>query len=128
MADIKTRDTSKGTIKTINKAAVATERMKKAYVMTKDKAEHSTNASENSAEEYASDKIEAATDRAVHETAYRADKVGRWGVRETRQNYQKAKRELRISRPSVQRNSFRNNRSILSENRASELWSVRRNN
>ena len=65
--------------------------MKKAYVMTKDKAEHSTNASENSAEEYASDKIEAATDRAVHETAYRADKVGRWGVRETRQNYQKAK-------------------------------------
>ena len=62
MADIKTRDTSKGTIKTINKAAVATERMKKAYVMTKDKAEHSTNASENSAEEYASDKIEAATD------------------------------------------------------------------
>ena len=32
MADIKTRDTSKGTIKTINKAAVATERMKKAYV------------------------------------------------------------------------------------------------
>ena len=91
MADIKTRDTSKGTIKTINKAAVATERMKKAYVMTKDKAEHSTNALENSAEEYASDKIEAATDRAVHETAYRADKVGRWGVRETRQNYQKAK-------------------------------------
>ena len=78
MADIKTRDTSKGTIKTINKAAVATERMKKAYVMTKDKAEHSTNASENSAEEYASDKIEAATDRTVHETAYRADKVGRW--------------------------------------------------
>ena len=27
MADIKTRDTSKGTIKTINKAAVATERI-----------------------------------------------------------------------------------------------------
>ena len=40
MADIKTRDTRKGTIKTINKTAVATERMKKAYVMTKDKAEH----------------------------------------------------------------------------------------
>ena len=117
MADIKTRDTSKGTIKTINKAAVATERMKKAYVMTKDKAEHSTNASENSAEEYASDKIEAATDRAVHETAYRADKVGRWGVRETRQNYQKAKTGIE---------NFKTKRSILSENRASELWSVRR--
>ncbi len=45
MAGIKIRDTRKGTIKTINKAAVATERMKKAYVMTKDKAEHSANAS-----------------------------------------------------------------------------------
>ena len=56
-------DVYKRQIKTINKAAVATERMKKAYVMTKDKAEHSTNASENSAEEYASDKIEAATDK-----------------------------------------------------------------
>ena len=38
----------------------------------------------------------------------------------------KPKGELRISRPSVQRSSFKNNRSILSENRASELWSVRR--
>ena len=45
MADIK-RDTSKGITKAINKAAVATERMKKAYVMTKDKAEHSTDASD----------------------------------------------------------------------------------
>lgn len=126
MADIKTRDTSKGTIKTINKAAVATERMKKAYVMTKDKAEHSTNASENSAEEYASDKIEAATDRAVHETAYRADKVGRWGVRETRQNYQKAKTGIENFKTKRAEKQLQNNRSILSENRASELWSVRR--
>lgn len=126
MADIKTRDTSKGTIKTINKAAVATERMKKAYVMTKDKAEHSTNASENSAEEYASDKIEAATDRTVHETAYRVDKVGRWGVRETRQNYQKAKTGIENFKTKHAEKQLQNNRSILSENRASELWSVRR--
>lgn len=31
MADIKTRDAVKGTIKTIDKAAVASERMKTAY-------------------------------------------------------------------------------------------------
>ena len=124
MADIKTRDTSKGTIKTINKAAVATERMKKAYVMTKDKAEHSTNASENSAEEYASDKIEAiGLFTKLHTVRIKsADGVC---VKQGR-IIRKPKRELRISRPSVQRNSFRNNRSILSENRASELWSVRR--
>lgn len=33
MADIKTRDAVKGTIKTIDKAAIATERMKSAYTM-----------------------------------------------------------------------------------------------
>ena len=91
MADIKTRDTSKGTIKTLDKAAIATQRMKQAYIQTKDKAEHSTHASENSPEEYASDRMESATDRAMHKTIEQADKVGRWGVRETKQNYQKAK-------------------------------------
>ena len=34
MADIKTRDAVKGTIKTIDKAAVASERMKSAYAKT----------------------------------------------------------------------------------------------
>ena len=86
MADIKTRDTSKGTIKTLDKAAIATQRMKQAYIQTKDKAEHSTHASESSPEEYASDRMESATDRATHKTIEQADKVGRWGVRETREN------------------------------------------
>lgn len=35
MPDIKTRDTVKGTIKTLDKAAVAGERMKEAYVRTR---------------------------------------------------------------------------------------------
>lgn len=39
MADIKTRDAVKGTIKTLDKAAVASERMKSAYAKTKEKAE-----------------------------------------------------------------------------------------
>lgn len=40
MPDIKTRDVVKGTVKVIDKSAVAAERMKDAYVRTKDKAEH----------------------------------------------------------------------------------------
>lgn len=49
MADIKTRDAVKGTIKTIDKAAVASERMKSAYSKIKDKAEQGCYADENSA-------------------------------------------------------------------------------
>lgn len=57
MADIKTKDNAKGTIRTIDKAAVATQRMKQAYIATKEKAERSVNANSSSAEEYASDKL-----------------------------------------------------------------------
>ena len=53
MADIKTKDNAKGTIRTIDKAAVATQRMKQAYIATKEKAERSVNANSSSAEEYA---------------------------------------------------------------------------
>ena len=34
MADIKTKDNAKGTIRAIDKAAVATQRMKQAYIAT----------------------------------------------------------------------------------------------
>ena len=91
MADIKTRDVVKGTIKTIDKAAVASERMKRAYITTKEKAETSTHASENSVDEYASGKYESGVDVVTHEGVHQLDKAGRWGVRETRENIHKAK-------------------------------------
>ena len=91
MADIKTRDTVKGTIKTLDKAAIAGQKMKQAYIATKDKAEHSVNANENTAEEYAADKTESGIDEIAHKGAYSFDKAGRKGVQETKQNIQSAK-------------------------------------
>lgn len=91
MADIKTRDTVKGTIKTLDKAAVAGQKMKQAYIATKDKAEHSVNTNENTAEEYAADKTEAGIDEIAHKGAFAFDKAGRKGVQETKQNIQSAK-------------------------------------
>ncbi|USP69593.1 lysozyme family protein [Ruminococcus sp. FMB-CY1] len=91
MADIKTRDTVKGTIKTLDKAAVAGQKMKQAYIATKDKAEHSVNTNENTAEEYAADKTEAEIDEIAHKGAYAFNKAGRKGVQETKKNIQSAK-------------------------------------
>jgi len=91
MADIKTRDIVKGTIKTIDKAAVASERMKQAYISTKERAENSTYVTENSADEYASDKFERGIDATVHEGIYQFDKAGRKGVETTKDNIHKAK-------------------------------------
>lgn len=95
MADIKTKDAVKGTIKTLDKAAIAGQRMKQAYVQTKEKAEHSTHAQENSAEEYAADRVEGGIDRVTHEAVYQFDKQGRKGVEATKQNISKAKDGIR---------------------------------
>ena len=40
MADIKTRDVVRGTIKTVDRAAIAERRMKQSYLLTKDQAKH----------------------------------------------------------------------------------------
>lgn len=86
MADIKTKDAIKGTIKTLDKAAVASQRMKRAYISTKEKAETSTHATETSAEEYASDRIEAGTETVLYEGVHQFDKQGRKGVQATKGN------------------------------------------
>jgi len=91
MADIKTRDAVKGTIKTIDKSAVAAERMKDAFIRTKEKANHSYYSAGNSPEEYAADRVtdgaEAVTFGVVHEF----DKRGRKAVQNTKENISKAK-------------------------------------
>ena len=91
MPDIKTRDVVKGTVKVIDKSAVAAERIKDAYVRTKDKAEHSVFAAESSPEEYAADRTLTGTETAAHEVAHGLDKAGRKGVKTTKENISKAK-------------------------------------
>ena len=91
MPDIKTRDAVNGTVKVIDKSAVAAERMKDAYVRTKDKAEHSVFAAESSPEEYAADRTLTGTETAAHEAVHGLDKAGRKGVKTTKENISKAK-------------------------------------
>ena len=91
MPDIKTRDVVKKTVKVIDKSAVAAERMKDAYVRTKDKAEHGVFAAESSPEEYAADRTLTGTETAVHEATNGLDKAGRKGVKTTKENIPKAK-------------------------------------
>ena len=91
MPDIKTRDAVKKTVKVIDKSAVAAERMKDAYVRTKDKAEHSIFAAESSPEEYATDRTLTGTKTAAHEVIHGLDKAGCKGVKITKENISKAK-------------------------------------
>ncbi len=96
MADIKTRDAVKGTIKTIDKAAIATERMKSAYAKTKDKAEQGYYADENSVTEYAADRISYGADRIKDEGVHQFNKQGQKAVKETQENIGKAKDKISV--------------------------------
>ena len=91
MPDIKTRDAVKKTVKVIDKSVVAAERMKNAYIRTKDKAEHGIFAAESSPEEYAADRTLTGTETAAHEAVHGLDKAGRKGVKTTKENISKAK-------------------------------------
>ena len=94
MADIKTRDAVKGTIKTLDKAAVAGGRMKSAYAKTKDKAEQGYYAEENSPTEYAADKVSHASGRIKDEGIHQFNKQGQKNAEATRENIGKAKDKI----------------------------------
>ena len=94
MADIKTRDAVKGTIKTLDKAVIAGERMKSAYAKTKDKAEQGYYAEENSPTEYAADKFSHASGRIKDEGIHQFNKQGQKSVQNTKENISKAKDKI----------------------------------
>ena len=90
MADIKVKDIAKKGVKTINKAVVQTERFKDNIVRTKEKAEETVSNDINS-NEYASNKIKFATDRAFDESVNQFNKQGQKSFMKTKENYQKSK-------------------------------------
>lgn len=86
MPDIKTRDATKGTIRTLDRAAVAGERLKEAYIRTRDKAEQTTAPAEGSPEEYAADRVSSGMEALGYDAAHQFDKQGRKAVRATKEN------------------------------------------
>ena len=85
MPEIKTRETVKGTIRTLERTAVVGERMKKAYVRTKEQAKHSAYSADGSPEEYAADRLSDGTEVITCEAAHQLEKQGSRGVRATRE-------------------------------------------
>ena len=91
---IKTRNIAEKGIKAIDKAAVASERMKEAYIRTRDNADHSLYAAESSPGEYASDRLSSGVDSVTHEAIHQFDKQGRKGIKTTKENISKVKENI----------------------------------
>lgn len=76
MPDIKTRDVVSSTIMTIDRSALAGQRMKDAYVQAKDKAEHGVYSSENTSEEYATNQMSDGVSTVAREAVHQVDVQG----------------------------------------------------
>lgn len=106
MPEIKTRDVVKGTVKAIDKSAVAAERMKSAYIRTKDKAEHGLYSAESSPDEYAADRISGGADSVAREAVQQFDKQGRKGVKTTKENISKVKEHFGQKATDIPKKQF----------------------
>lgn len=91
MGKIKTKDAIKGTIKQLDRAAIVSDRMRRAYIQTKEKAETATNPAEGNVDEYASSRMESGTQTVLHESAHQIEKVGRESVSHVKEDVSNAK-------------------------------------
>lgn len=110
---IKTRQVHKD-IKALDKTVIATERMKRAYVRTKEGAEQTQIQGQEHATpvEYAENKIGNAADKAAHETAHQVRKQGGKLVHVVKEKHRvsketkQIKQQIREERPSASGEAF----------------------
>ena len=104
MEDIKTRKAVKGTVKTIDRAAVAAERLKSAAVRTKDAAERSATPAETSSQEYGAQQLERTAQGTGSELGVQFRKRGRRGFSDARRNADKARAQMQKCRDVLREN------------------------
>ena len=107
MPDIKTREIVKG-VKVIDKAAVAGERMRSAFVRTKDQAENLMDDGQASPSEYAEDKIRYAVEDTTREVGHEAKNAAKKTVekgREAHRRYKETKRTVDQAKDGVKQTS-----------------------
>lgn len=104
MADLKTRKAVKGTVKTIDRAAVAAEHLKPVAVRTKDAAERNATPAETSSQEYSAQKLERTAQGAVSELGFQFRKRGCRGFSDARRNADKARVQMQKCRDVLREN------------------------
>lgn len=96
---IKTRESLK-TIKTFDRAETLAQKSKSGVSSLRDSAEQTQNTSYESETEYAGNELQDKEERIARTAVMGADRVGRWGVRETRKNIQKWRNRPRKPKPN----------------------------
>ena len=104
MADIK--EVAKQTIKTVDRAKIATEKIKDVGIKTKENVKKVTETDENNPNEYATNKSQASTEAAVGTAVYVAHKVGRKAYEKTKQDVKYYHDRLKYGEPVSQKRTL----------------------
>lgn len=94
MSGIKTKNVVKGTIKTIDKGIVVTQKTKENIVNVKEKSEKATNPKERNANEYATNRITNAG-KVLIDNSGKIKTKGNQAVRDTKDNFIKTKQKVK---------------------------------
>ena len=95
MKDIKIKENRKGTIKTIDKGLINTQKLKDNLISIKDKTKETYENNYNSGEEYASEKITQTMSNTPN-NIYRVNQAGKNNFRKTKDNIYKIKDKVHI--------------------------------
>ena len=98
MPDIKTRAVAEKSVKTLDKSAIAAQRMENAYVQAKEKVERRAPFGEESPEGYAVDRITDTESVTTYEGVHQLDRHGRRGLDAKKENLAKLKARLKRKR------------------------------
>lgn len=103
MRDIKTRDKVNQTVKTLDRAAIVTDKFRKATVKSKEAIEHTQTADETSPEEYAVNIVSDKSQTVINRTAVKFNEKGKQSVVETKRNIQHFRAEQTAKKMRRQR-------------------------
>ena len=108
MSKIKTKEIVKGTIKTIDKSVILTQKTKDNIVNVKQKSENATNSQETNANEYANNKINHAG-RVVVDNSGKIKQKGNQSIKTTKENFIKTKAKIKnIKTKLAERKNIKN--------------------
>ena len=102
MADIKTRQVNKGTIKTLDKNIVKVQKFKDNLVSAKDKTKETYENDYNSGTEYATNKVSKNMANTPN-NIYRMNKKGMENFRKTQENIQKTKENIEKTKETIKK-------------------------
>ncbi|MDD3187808.1 MAG: hypothetical protein PHD02_05035, partial [Bacilli bacterium] len=124
MADIKTRNIIKKTIKSIDKSAIATEKFKSTIVKAKEKTEGTIN-SDNNVNEDVSNRLVSSNNYILNESVYKFNKIGKNSLHKTKENFIDLKIKLKNSKDNK---IIKESRKVVSNNIKSSKVVIKTNN